>query len=747
MRTLPLAAAAALAACASAPTPPPAPPAADAGRPPAMTSAADPAVLEQYAATYRFRHGRPVSIVVTPRGDAVLFLRSGPRSFVRDLWSHDVATGEEKVLLTADALLAGAEETLTAAEAARRERMRLAAKGIAGFQLSEDGEQLLVPLSGRLYVVERATGKVRALPPSPSAPTDARFSPDGSRVALTRDGDLFVVDVASGKETRLTTRARESITHGEAEFVAQEEMSRFEGFWWSPDGKHLAYAEADTSGVETVHIADPMRPERAPHAWPYPRAGRANAKVRLGVVPASGGKTVWAAWDAASHPYLATVRWPEGGPLVALVQDRLQRDERLLSIDPATGATRELLRETDAAWLNLDQDVPKHRKDGKGFLWTSEREGEVRLELRGPDGAHVRWLEPKGFGHRALLRLAPDASAAWVVASPDPTESHVWRVPLDGGAPERLTEGRAEHGAAFSKASDVWVEVADGPGGPRWRVRRGKDVLHELRSVAEAPPFSPAVEHLVVDGPRPYRAAIVRPRTFDPALRYPVVLSVYGGPGHRVVGASRDRFLLAQWIADHGFVVVSLDGRGTPFQGRDWERAIAGKLGDVPLDDQVEGLAALGKRFPELDLGRVGVYGWSFGGYLSALATMRRPDVFRAGVAGAPVADWRDYDTHYTERYLGLPDADAAAYDRASALTYAGALTRPLLLVHGTADDNVYFLHSLRLSDALFRAGKDHSCLPLSGFTHMVPDPLVTTRLYGRIVSFLRAELGAPAPR
>jgi dipeptidyl-peptidase-4 len=202
--------------------------------------------------------------------------------------------------------------------------------------------------------------------------------------------------------------------------------------------------------------------------------------------------------------------------------------------------------------------------------------------------------------------------------------------------------------------------------------------------------------------------------------------------------------LLDQWLADQGFIVASLDNRGTPGRGRDWERPVSRQFGSVPLEDQVAGLKALGAKFPEMDLGRVGVYGWSFGGYLSALAVLKEPDVFKAAVAGAPVVDWLDYDTHYTERYLGLPDTDSAAYTEASLLTYAAGLRRPLLLVHGTADDNVYFRHTLKLTDALFRAGKEFDVLPLSGLTHMVPDPVVTQRLYGRIAQYLQKHLGRP---
>jgi dipeptidyl-peptidase-4 len=271
-------------------------------------------------------------------------------------------------------------------------------------------------------------------------------------------------------------------------------------------------------------------------------------------------------------------------------------------------------------------------------------------------------------------------------------------------------------------------------------------LLGELPSVAEPAPVVPRTELLKIGEGEGFYASLVRPQHFERRKRYPVLVHVYGGPHGKMVTASLSAHLLRQWLADQGFIVVALDGRGTPGRGRAWERAIYGRFGSVPLEDQVAGLRALGQRYRELDLRRVGIYGWSFGGYLAALAVLRRPDVFHAAVAGAPVVDWLDYDTHYTERYLGMPDTNPAAYAEGSLLTYAPDLRRPLLLVHGTADDNVYFRHTLRLADALFRAGKEFELLPLSGSTHLTPDPVVMERLYTRIATFFQRHLGGPPP-
>jgi dipeptidyl-peptidase-4 len=391
--------------------------------------------------------------------------------------------------------------------------------------------------------------------------------------------------------------------------------------------------------------------------------------------------------------------------------------------------------------------LPKWREDGGGFLWVSEEEGAPQLELRSPQGARLRVLVPPSAGFQDLVDLDTASGHVVYAASVDPTQSQLFRVPLDGGPAVALTQEEGRHSATFSRDHSLYVHFrAALDATPRAAVcRAGGSIVGELPSVAEEPPFVPRVELVRVGAGEGFYTAVVRPRDYDPGSRYPVLVDVYGGPLHCHVQATMGRWLMEQWLADQGFVVVAVDGRGTPGRGREWERAIAGRFGSLPLEEQVAGLTALGERFRELDLDRVGIVGWSFGGYLSALAVLRRPDVFKAAVAGAPVADFRDYDTHYTERYLGLPETSPGAYEEASLLTYAAALRRPLLLVHGTGDDNVFFRHTLRLADALFRAGREFELLPLSGATHMVPDPVLQEQLGSRIARFFQRHLGLPA--
>ncbi len=710
----------------------------------------DGAFLRDYATTRGFRWGRPTGFQWTPDSREVVYLRSEARSGRQALWVLDAETGKARSAIAAGDGGVGAEE-LTEEERARRERMRVTAGGFTSFEISGDGRWILAPLGGRLLRVERATGEAEELGLGGTA-FDAKLSPDGRKVGFVRDHDVWVYDLERRRERAVTRGGREDRPRGEAEFVAAEEMGRFTGWWWSPDGRSILFQETETEGVETWHVADPAYPERAPRAQRYPRPGKANVRVRLGVVGSGGGRPVWVRWDAERYPYFARADWHAAGGLTLVVQTRDQRELALLRVEPRTGSTRVLLIERDGAWVNLDAQMPRWLGDGRGFLWTSERSGGWQLELRDADGGEGRVVVPREEGYQSLAHL--DAAGRFVVVAVgrDPADTHLVKVDLASGEREALTEGAGVHAGVFSPDGRSWVHTVATPEAmPRSWVRGvGGERRFEVEEVAEEPGFAVNGGSVWVEAPvdggglERFRAEVIRPRDFAPGLKYPVLLDVYGGPHANVVVAAMGSRLLAQWLADQGFVVVSADNRGTPRRGRDWERVIEGRFGEVPLADQVACLRALAARHPEMDLTRVGVVGWSFGGYMAALAVLRRPDVFHAGVAGAPVTDWLDYDTHYTERYLGVPGAGDTVYPRNSLLDDAARLERPLLLIHGTGDDNVFFRHSLKLADALFRAGKDFEILPLPGLTHMVPDPLVAERQWTRTAGFFRRHLGSP---
>ena len=704
---------------------------------------ADPEFLREWALTHGYRNGHPTTFRFIPDGSELLFLRSGPRDTKRALYAVNVGSGQERELLTAERLLGGSEEELSAEERALRERLRMTARGITTFEVSRDGRQLLIPLSGRLFIFERATEEITELVSEGGYANSARLSPDGRFVGCVRSGDLYVIDIEANRQQRLTRDASATLTNGLAEFVAQEEMSRYRGFWWSPDSSKLLYQQSNSEAVELLYASNPIDPADAPSAARYPRAGTPNAVVRLGVIPATGGRTTWLNWDQSAFPYVTTVRWPRTGPLTVVVQNRTQQHTRLLTANPSSGATTTIHDEQDAAWLNIDQSVPRWL-DAERYLWSSERSGHWQLELRRIGSDEVTILAPNS-GYVELLHVE-GTDAVWIQASPDPTRTHLVRIPLSDAEPQSASQADGQHEGSFGP-DGLWVQrshtLSDGP---MFALRRGTDQrIADIESKAATPNFVPVVEHLRV-GERNYNAMVIRPRNFDPSRQYPVLLSVYGGPGHIRVRRGRDLQLREQWQADHGFVVVSLDGRGTPGRGREWERAIRGNFVDIPLEDQATGLRALGERFPELDLTRVGVYGWSFGGYMSAMAVLRQPDVFKVGVAGAPVCDWQDYDTHYTERFMGLPSENESGYQASSVLAYTGNLVRPLMIIHGTSDDNVYFTHALKMSDALMRSGGPHELVVLAGSTHMVADPSVAEALQARIMKFLMDGLNAAAP-
>jgi dipeptidyl-peptidase-4 len=671
----------------------------------------------------------------------VLFLRGPARGRVQDLWTFDVATGAVRRLATARDLLGGADEKLSPEERARRERQRLLDRGIAAFSLAERAPLVLVPLSGRLFVIDLAAGRAREVAGVAGA-TDARFSPDGRYVSFVRDHDLHVAEWRTGRRWAVTRGGSERLAHGEAEFVAQEEMDRFTGYWWSPDSTRLVYEESDTRRVDLRFTADPSAPYDPPHGWPYPRPGRPNAEVRLGVVGVRGGATTWVAWDRARYPYLARVRWRDEGPLTLVVQARDQEEEQVLAAEPATGRTRAVLTERDPAWLNLRLSTPRWLAGGRELLWLTERDGEWRLWVVAADGRLVRSLNPGG-GFRLEEVEHVDARRGVVVVSGSGGigERHLYELPLGGGAPRRLTREGVTR-VVYGRSSGVSVRTVETLTARETATVHRVDgsVAGVVPSLAVPPPVVPRVELTRAGG---FDAALVRPRDFTAGRRYPVLLDVYAGPGVSIVTARMRHYLVLQWYADQGFVVVSADGRGTPGRGRAWERAIRGDFAGPTLDDQIAALGALAARYPELDLGRVAIHGASFGGYMAALGVIRRPDVFHAAVAIAPVVDWYDYDTHYTERYLGVPPAAADAYRRSNVLTYLGAgPARPLLVIHGTSDDNVGFDQSLKLVDALFRAGRPFDFFPLVAETHLPAEPALNARLHARVAAFLRAQLG-----
>ncbi|GAB2812694.1 prolyl oligopeptidase family serine peptidase [Actinocorallia aurea] len=679
----------------------------------------------QSARTRRFTLGAPRGVTVAPDGSSVVFLRSKDGTDpVTCLWRLDPATGEERLL--ADPASLGIDESdLPAEERARRERARESAGGIVSYSTDENARIAAFTLGGQLFSCDLATGSVKQLPAV--APVfGPRLDPRGTRVAYVSGRSLHVIDVASGADTVVARSESEQVSYGLAEFIAAEEMGRMRGFWWSPKGEALLVARVDETPVHRWHIADPAHPERPAQTVAYPAAGTPNAIVSLVIVGAEGEPKATVDWDRGMYPYLVTVSWDSRGPLI-VVQTRDQRTLRVLGVDVLDGQTTVVQNAHDAAWLEIVGGVPARTGSG-ALVWTADDDHTRRLTVAGEP------VTPPGLQVRAVLDVSGES--VLFTASDEPTEVHVWEYSPEGLT--RLTEGRG----VFSAVRAGGVVVLSGTTLDSTRARtwiRGSAV--EIANHAEIPVITPRVE-VFSAGDREIRTAVLLPAGFDPASgeRLPVLMDPYGGPGAQRVLAAGRAFCEAQYLADQGFAVIVADNRGTPGRGPIWERTIQGDFCDVVLEDQVAALQAAAERYP-LDLGRVAIRGWSFGGFLAALAVLRRPDVFHAAVAGAPVTDWSLYDTHYTERYLGDPGEDPDVYKANSLIEDAPALTRPLMIIHGLADDNVVAAHTLRLSSALLAAGRPHTVLPLSGVTHMTPQEIVAENLLHLQVAFLKDSL------
>jgi dipeptidyl-peptidase 4 len=682
------------------------------------------------ARTRRFTLGAPRSLTISPDGERVVLLRSrGGTDPLTCLWTLDVATGEER-LVADPAELSGpdGDADLPPEERARRERSREQAGGVVGYATDRPVTMAAFALGGQLYVTEFAAGLTPRLAETPGGVIDPRPDPTGRRVAFVSGGAVHVHDVTARTTTPLVEPEADGVTYGLADFAAAEEMGRMRGFWWSPDGEALLVARVDTAPVRRWWIADPEHPERPPAAVAYPAAGTPNAVVTLEIVRLDGTRTP-VAWG--DEEYLATAAWDDEGPLLS-VQPRDQTRLRVVRADPGTGAVRTVHEQADPAWVDIVPGVPAV---AAGELVTVEaRDGAYRLVVGGEP------VTAPDLQVREVLDV--DGDTVLLAASDDPVSMGVWRWSRAGGVEPVAVEpgvhsGRLAGGTLVLTRRDLHTD------GARTTVHRG-GTEREVVSHAEAPGLVPSVAMLAV-GERALRAALLLPTGHVSGTPLPVLMDPYGGPHAQRVVAHRAAFQTSQWFADQGFAVVVVDGRGTPGRGPEFERAVHGDLAAPVLQDQVDALHAIAADHPDLDLTRVGIRGWSFGGYLAALAVLRRPDVFHAAVAGAPVTDWALYDTHYTERYLGRPDTHPEAYARSSLLTDAPALERPLLLVHGLADDNVVAAHTLTLSSALLAAGRPHSVLPLSGVTHMTPQEVVAENLLLLQVRFLQESLRARA--
>ncbi|HUR02096.1 MAG TPA: prolyl oligopeptidase family serine peptidase [Nonomuraea sp.] len=613
------------------------------------------------------------------------------------------------------------------AERVRRERARERATGVVAYAADAAVRTIAFAVDGRLWAVHIDGGAAQPVPTAGPV-VDPRPDPTGSRVAYVTGGALHVVELADGHDRRLAVPDDPEIVWGLAEHVAAESMDRTRGHWWSPDGTRLLAARVDNRPVRRWWIADPANPSRPPREIAYPAAGTANAEVTLHVFDLDGG-SVELRWDRAAYEYVTAVSWDAHGPLIS-VQSRDQRTLRVLAADPATGGTELLHEQRDPAWVQLVAGTPARTASG-ALVHTGDLDGTRRLLVAG------RPVTPEGLQIRSVADVSGESIL--FTASDEPTEQHLWTYDAEHG-PLRLSDGPGLH--TGRRAGGALLLVSHTEAGHSFRVVRDGRPAAEIASLQAEPLLVPRVTWLRA-GEREIRTALLLPSWHRPGSGpLPVLMAPYAGPAMQLVTRARHWWLAeAQWFAEHGFAVVTADGRGTPGRGPAWEKTAHGDTLTAPLEDQVVALRAAADHCPDLDLDRVGIRGWSYGGTLAAAAVLRMPEVFHAAISGAAPSDQRLYDTHWRERFLGHPDEQPENYERSSPIGDAARLRRPLLLVHGLADDNVVAAHTLRLSAALLAAGRPHQVLPLSGATHMPTAEAAVEGLLRHQLEFLRTAL------
>ena len=795
------------------------------------------------ARTLRFGCGAPRSAQTVGDGSRALFLRSdGPEDLVTALWlswfdesgeHHETKLADPRELLGATA----DSEDVPAEEKARRERAREGGTGIVGYSADDDGNRIVFTINGRLFLTDIDWNDETGAPephtrelagewldedPAMYTPVlNPRIAPDGEHVLYTTGSYLMLVDIGGELGDRITAVYGVSVEDedgnpaentwkiGLAEFVAGEEMDRYDGFWWAPDSQHVLFESFDTADEPTWYISDPADPEKPDAGRRYPRALTRNADVYLTVITLAFDENDRYAgitgnadvdWDREAYEYVAAVNWRRGHDPLVLVQNRRQTRDQVLEVaveadGAALGATRVLEEHANEQWIDLVHGTPAYTPDGRLVCSLNDMATDTnRLTMDG------RPFTPAGWNVRTVLAVTDEDVLAVVQRAPEiaPEVPDAW---ADAAATEAVF---GDHDArSFDVVSIDYngtiTPVTTDPGqwtasrGERGIVVSGRDmrsaraqmrhILGEqsatIASTAAEPGFTPNVTFTRL-GEHQLYTAIIAPSPESPyahAEKLPVLMKPYGGPGFQQVIASQSFYWEGQWWADQGFLVVTADGRGTTGRGPAWDREIFEDMKDVTLADQVEAVNALPEAVARLnadvesraaqpaagdqadaenhppalratsrqreaipmpDLDKVCMIGWSYGGFLSALAVLDAPNVFKAACAGAPPTDWTLYDTHYTERYLGL---DPDVYYRNGIVQDAPKLERPLMLIHGFADDNVTIAHSLRLSQALMAAGRPHTFLPLTGITHMTNDETVAENLLTLQRDFLRDAL------
>lgn len=676
----------------------------------------------------------PKGLKFSPDGKRVTFLKASAEDYkVLDLWEYNLAEGASRLLVKASSITGG-EEKLSQVERARRERMRITAKGIVSYSWDRDGSKLLFPLGGDLYQYDLSQGVAKRLTHSESYETDSRFSPKGTYVSYIEDYNIHVVDVEKGRHRQLTKSRKSTIKNGSAEFIAMEEMDRDTGYWWSPDEKYIAFIRFDEAPVQIGSRYEISRNDFKVLEERYPKTGSNNVTVKLGIMTVKSKRVKWIDLGEESDIYLPRVNWlPDSSGIFFQRQNRAQTRLELIFANAKTAKTRPVLEEKSDLWINLHHNL-KFLKNGEEFIWSSERSGFMHLYHYKIDGSLIGQLTAGDWVITGLSNVDEKTDTVYFTGNADtPIEHHLYKTSLGDHKvenPVRITKSGGWHSVTFPDNGTDYIDSYSDPATPdqvSLQDATGKHItwIEENKLTEGHPYFAYTEDHIIPEfgkfaGPSGddlhYR--LYKPSNMEEGKKYPVIVALYGGPHAQLVRRQWGDEM-HQILAQSGYVIFTLDNRGSNYRGVAFEGAINRRLGKVEVEDQVAGVNFL-KTLDFVDPDRIGVQGHSYGGYMALMSLFTAPDVFKVGVSGAPVTEWRLYDTHYTERYLGRPQDNAQGYDQSSVFPYVGNLTGKLLLIHGMADDNVLFNNSSMLVDEMQKNAIQFDFMAYPGQTHRI---------------------------
>lgn len=695
----------------------------------------------------------PRDLKVSPDGQRVTFLKGKASDYDQlDLWEYHVASGKTQMLFDSQELLPG-DQALSDEEKARRERMRLSGSGIVSYEWSADGTALLFPLGGDVYYHRLGEKGARQLLDTDTFETDIKLSPKGTYISFIRDQNLFIKNISTGEERAITKEGGGNIKMGMAEFVAQEEMGRMTGYWWAPDESYIAFAKVDESPVEVITRSEIYADDIKMIEQRYPKAGTANVNIELAIENIKTKERQWVDLGKEKDIYLARGKWmPDSQTFTYQWQSRDQQKLELRAYNVQSESQKTLLTETSDTWVNLHDDL-HFLKQSNQFIWASEKDGFKHLYLFGQDGKLVRQLTNGNWVVEKVRAIDEDKGVIYFTGRKDtPLESHLYSVTLDGGEITRISEREGFHEINFAADGSIYVDefsTANRPPQVSLHDASGKQITWlEENKLDNDHPLTPYLD----SWNKPEFGTITTPddatlyyrlyKPEDTSTKRPAIVFLYGGPHAQVVTNKwgGNRGLLMQYWVDQGYVVFSIDNRGSNYRGKGFEDPIYKKMGTVEVDDQVEGVKFL-RSLDYVDPQRIGVHGHSYGGYMTLMTMFKAGEYFKAGVSGAPVTDWRLYDTHYTERYMGNPTEDDDAYTNSSVFPYADGLKGPLLIYHGMADDNVLFTHSTRLYKHLQDMAKPFETMDYPGKKHSIRGKQTGTHLYKTITNFFNRNL------